>query len=226
MSAYRRTLVWAGVGLIAGALLFAFRQPARALPEYMARTGEACATCHVNPAGGGPLTARGSLWLAEGKPDQVPPLPPNPAAAAGNSSGGRPAQTPLAPVEWPAGLPGEAQSSRPASEGPDLYVEFGCSGCHGVSGEGASAPALNRGELPADQLSRITRDGKGSMPGYQAGVLPDADLALLVRYVQAIGRSEVAAQSNDRPKVMEPARERCGNGAGSEDKSVYACDGN
>jgi mono/diheme cytochrome c family protein len=46
-----------------------------ALPEYAKRTGEACATCHVNPGGGGPRTLRGALWAAQGKPDQVPPLP-------------------------------------------------------------------------------------------------------------------------------------------------------
>lgn len=48
--------------------------PAHALPEYSERTGEPCATCHVNPGGGGPRTARGSLWVAQGRPDQVPEL--------------------------------------------------------------------------------------------------------------------------------------------------------
>jgi mono/diheme cytochrome c family protein len=46
-----------------------------ALPEYAKRTGEACATCHVNPGGGGPRTLRGALWAAKGKPDKVPALP-------------------------------------------------------------------------------------------------------------------------------------------------------
>lgn len=49
-------------------------QPAHALPEYAARTGEACATCHVNPGGGGPRTLRGLLWAANGRPDAVPVL--------------------------------------------------------------------------------------------------------------------------------------------------------
>ena len=48
---------------------------AYALPEYARRTGEPCATCHVNPGGGGPRTLRGMLWAAKGKPDAVPPLP-------------------------------------------------------------------------------------------------------------------------------------------------------
>jgi mono/diheme cytochrome c family protein len=47
----------------------------QALPEYAHRTGESCATCHVNPGGGGPRTLRGALWAARGKADKVPALP-------------------------------------------------------------------------------------------------------------------------------------------------------
>jgi len=46
-----------------------------ALPEFAERTGEPCATCHVNPGGGGPRTLRGLLWAARGRPDLVPELP-------------------------------------------------------------------------------------------------------------------------------------------------------
>ena len=49
--------------------------PAHALPEFAARTGEACGTCHVSAGGGGPRTLRGMLWAARGKPDAVPQLP-------------------------------------------------------------------------------------------------------------------------------------------------------
>lgn len=49
-------------------------RPAHALPEYAARTGEPCATCHVNPGGGGPRTLRGLLWAAQGRPDEVPQI--------------------------------------------------------------------------------------------------------------------------------------------------------
>ncbi|MDP2776323.1 MAG: hypothetical protein Q8O48_01665, partial [Anaerolineales bacterium] len=35
-------------------------QPVHALPEYAERTDESCATCHVNPGGGGPRTLRGA----------------------------------------------------------------------------------------------------------------------------------------------------------------------
>lgn len=49
--------------------------PSHALPEYSYRTSESCATCHVNPGGGGPRTMRGLLWAVRGKPDSVPDLP-------------------------------------------------------------------------------------------------------------------------------------------------------
>jgi hypothetical protein len=49
-------------------------QPAEALPEYAAQTGEPCATCHVSPSGGGPRTPRGQAWVAAGKVGSVPAL--------------------------------------------------------------------------------------------------------------------------------------------------------
>ncbi len=62
-------VVLALVGLITPAT------PAHALPEFAARTGEGCGTCHVSAGGGGPRTLRGMLWAARGKPDAVPQLP-------------------------------------------------------------------------------------------------------------------------------------------------------
>jgi hypothetical protein len=82
MSTYRpplgkhlRSVAWIGLGVVAGMLVFVTWPSAHALPEYATRTGQQCSTCHVNPAGGGPRTLRGLLWLAQGRPDQVPPLP-------------------------------------------------------------------------------------------------------------------------------------------------------
>lgn len=48
------------------------RHTVHALPEYTNRTNQPCATCHVNPGGGGPRTLRGLLWTAQGRPDEVP----------------------------------------------------------------------------------------------------------------------------------------------------------
>ncbi len=66
------------IAAIAVFVFLAIAPPSRqvhALPEYAQRTGESCATCHVNPGGGGPRTLRGMLWAARGRPDQVPALP-------------------------------------------------------------------------------------------------------------------------------------------------------
>ena len=68
------TLILLAVGTIFVAGLMTKERPAHALPEYAARTGEPCATCHVNPGGGGPRTLRGLLWAGSGRPDQVPIL--------------------------------------------------------------------------------------------------------------------------------------------------------
>ncbi len=62
------------IALVTAVKLTATDQSVHALPEYAPRTGEACATCHVNPGGGGPRTLRGLLWAARGRPDQVPQL--------------------------------------------------------------------------------------------------------------------------------------------------------
>ena len=116
MNAQLRTLAWIGLGVVLGLLVFAARPIAYALPEFATHTGEPCSTCHVNPAGGGPRTMRGSLWIAAGKPDQVPPLPGSQASA----------------------------SSGPLDDAA-LFAKFGCAGCHGASGEGGAGPALNQG---------------------------------------------------------------------------------
>jgi hypothetical protein len=52
--------------LLAGAAITATPQQAQALPKYAAQTGLACGKCHVNPAGGGPRTAFGKAFAANG----------------------------------------------------------------------------------------------------------------------------------------------------------------
>jgi mono/diheme cytochrome c family protein len=72
----RRVSIFAlALGMCLITTVFLGVQTAHALPEYAARTGEPCATCHVSPGGGGPRTLRGLLWAARGKPDKVPTLP-------------------------------------------------------------------------------------------------------------------------------------------------------
>lgn len=72
---YLQLLAISGVAVFVLLVIASASHSAHALPEYARRTGESCATCHVNPGGGGPRTLRGALWAAKGKPDAVPSLP-------------------------------------------------------------------------------------------------------------------------------------------------------
>jgi len=75
----RKTIPWIVMPGVLGIFALAFAlflaEPAHALPEFSGRTGESCATCHVNPGGGGPRTMRGLVWAARGRADAVPELP-------------------------------------------------------------------------------------------------------------------------------------------------------
>lgn len=60
-------LVAAGaVTLIVGLAAVAVPRPAGALPAYAQQTGLACGRCHVSSAGGGPRTAFGNAFAANG----------------------------------------------------------------------------------------------------------------------------------------------------------------
>jgi mono/diheme cytochrome c family protein len=176
-----RSVSWIGLGVFIGVLVFAVQQPVHALPEYATRTGQTCATCHVNPAGGGPRTLRGLVWLAEGRPDQVPPLPGS-----------------------------EEEINDSALDGAALFEKFTCSGCHGPNGEGGVGPALNQVELPADEISQVIRIGQGAMMGYKPDVMSDAELDAMVQYVQALGRGEVEAGLLLEKRPLPPPQPTCG----------------
>ena len=72
---FMQLLAIASIAVFIFVAIATWSKPVHALPEYAKRTGESCATCHVNPGGGGPRTLRGALWAAKGKPDKVPALP-------------------------------------------------------------------------------------------------------------------------------------------------------
>jgi mono/diheme cytochrome c family protein len=190
-------VVWIGLGVVIGVLVFAAQRPAHALPEYATRTGQQCTTCHVNPAGGGPRTLRGLLWLAEGRPDEVPLLP----GAA------------------------EAEPREEALDGATLYQEFTCAGCHGPSGEGGVGPALNQVELPADEIVEVTRNGQGTMTGYRPDVLSDAQLDAVVEYVRALGRGEVQLDLDLEKRPLPSLQVVCSAGRAMP-RLLIGCGGN
>jgi hypothetical protein len=52
--------------LTVGSVVSLAPRPASALPAYSQQTGLVCGRCHVNPAGGGPNTAFGKAFAANG----------------------------------------------------------------------------------------------------------------------------------------------------------------
>ncbi len=54
------------IALIVGLAVVVIPRPAGALPSYAQQTGLACGRCHVSPAGGGPRTAFGNAFAANG----------------------------------------------------------------------------------------------------------------------------------------------------------------
>lgn len=171
-----QSLAWIALGGLLGILLFWSAVPAHAYPEYTDRTGQQCTACHVNPAGGGPRTLRGLLWIAEGRPDEIPLLP------------------------------GGDQADVAALDGPTRYNQFECNRCHGSVGEGGIAAPLNQTEWTSEELTEILRNGIGAMNGYPPEVMSDEEMATLIPYVQAIGRGEVEASVvlNQRPLPAPP----------------------
>ena len=79
-----------------------------ALPDYTSKTGQACGVCHVNPAGGGALTARGTAFAA------IATHTSDPAGAFTQSGAAAPAATPTAAAK-PAASPTAAATAAPAA---------------------------------------------------------------------------------------------------------------
>jgi mono/diheme cytochrome c family protein len=63
-----RALGWAAVAAIVGAAAacVVVVQPAAATAQFAKDTGKSCGDCHTNAAGGGPLTAFGEKFKANG----------------------------------------------------------------------------------------------------------------------------------------------------------------
>jgi hypothetical protein len=79
------------VTLIVGLAAVAVPRPAGALPAYAQQTGLACGRCHVSPAGGGPRTAFGNAFAANGHK-----VPSGAKPAKKGDSAGAPSSGPVA----------------------------------------------------------------------------------------------------------------------------------
>ncbi len=60
----RLAMLAVSAAVIAFVAMLARPLPSAALPDYAAKTGQACATCHINPAGGGARTPLGLRFEA------------------------------------------------------------------------------------------------------------------------------------------------------------------
>ena len=119
----RRSLAILVATVLAAGALVASATSALALPAYSAATGEPCGTCHVNPAGGGALTAKGSAfaavsshasnpaaaWQQVNAPAPAAPAPAAPAPAAPAPAAPAPSAGKAAPA--PAALPSTGEGA-------------------------------------------------------------------------------------------------------------------
>ena len=164
--------------LLLGLGLMLTAQPARAFPEYAMRTGETCGTCHFNPAGGGPRTPRGELWVIEGRNETVPQLPGEDRDGADAAS----AELEVVIVDFPVL---EEVTEADLEAGKQYFELLTCNNCHGDIGEGTSAaPALYLTVIDADTIASTVRSGPDVMPAIPENIVPDAQLAQIIAYVQ------------------------------------------
>lgn len=156
-------------------LLFFTPQPVTAYPEFAVRTGETCAACHFNPAGGGPRTPRGEIWVLDAKPNIVAKLP--------NDEG---AVTEVAEIEV------LEVGDDVLTTGGRLYELFACDGCHGIEGEGnAESPPLNTEIFSAEVIVQTIRTGPEEMPAIPQRMLDGDQMDAMVAYVQHLASGRI-----------------------------------
>ncbi|MDP2937414.1 MAG: hypothetical protein Q8O86_13090 [Dehalococcoidia bacterium] len=104
------------VGFIAAMVALAGPTPTSALPDYTAKTGQACGVCHVNPAGGGALTPRGQAFaaIATHATDPAGAFTQSGAAAQPTATAAAPAASPTAAAK-PAASPTTAPAASPTA---------------------------------------------------------------------------------------------------------------
>jgi len=84
------------------------------------------------------------------------------------------------------GCSSASQQTASSASGKGLY-DSNCAGCHGATGAGSAAGTPLNAENAGDvkQVSDITRNGKGSMPGF-ARKLKDDQIQAIAKYVSTL----------------------------------------
>lgn len=80
-----------------------------------------------------------------------------------------------------------------AGDGGTLYVQYGCSGCHGYEAQGTVAsppvPRLAPTAYPYEAFAAFVRTPPRIMPAYSPVVLDDAQLREIYGFIQSIPES-------------------------------------
>lgn len=156
-------------------LLIFSSQQVRAYPEFASRTGETCGTCHVNPAGGGPRTQQGEIWVLDDKPDSVMVLH--------NDTETTQALDDIVVAET---------GDETLSLGGELYEIFACDSCHGIDGEGSTdAPPLNIEVFSTEVIVQTIRTGPEEMPAIPERMLADERMNAMIAYVQHLASGRI-----------------------------------
>ena len=95
------------------------------------------------------------------------------------------------PVAWALAAAGTVASAQPPDDRA-LYVDYGCSQCHGYEGQGGDALRIAPSPYPFEAFAARVRRPVNEMPAYARAVLSDADLEAIYRYVRS--RSEPSGE--------------------------------
>ena len=86
----------------------------------------------------------------------------------------------------PLADPGLATTGDPVQDGRVLFFGYGCASCHGLQGKGG-AVGKNLSSANSEEISDNVRQGPKTMPAFETGTLPDADLAKLIAFLKSTG---------------------------------------
>jgi mono/diheme cytochrome c family protein len=81
--------------------------------------------------------------------------------------------------------PTSALTGDPVQDGRALFFAYGCASCHGLNGEGA-AVGKDLAKSNAEEISDEVRKGPKTMPAFETGILPDADLEKLITFLESV----------------------------------------
>ena len=99
----------------------------------------------------------------------------------------------------------------------DPWTQAGCGGCHGVNGEGGSAPGLTGEGISYDKFQRVVRGGAEGMPAYDTSRISDVELQRLYDWLQCHVQAPAAAGELDQDPWTQAGCGGCHgvNGEGS-----------